>query len=893
MSVKIPRRKNKRKRSFFLKLVKFILMIILILFFIGVIACTFIYAKIKDDLSASIQRGYDIVSEIDDSDFSTRYPTILYDKDGNVLKKFKTTNYIYSKYKDTNKNVFNALIAIEDERYYQHKGFDLKGFARGMYSTVVLGDTQGGSTITQQLVKNIYLTNEISIWRKVTEAVVSQELEKRYSKNKILEFYVNNVNYANGCYSFESASQYYFQKNNKDLTIAEIAFITSIPNNPSLYNPINHIDNTLKRKDIILKKMLNLGMLTKEQYEKEKNRKITLNVKKKNLNNDVSDYAQSYAIHKAVEEIMKLNGFQFVYNFDSEKDRKTYWNLYNEEYGNARSELISGGYKIYTCIDTNLQKQLQDIVNTQMSSYRDVDSKTGLYKKQASATVIDNKTGMVVAMVGGRTQKDVSNSYNRAYLAARQPGSSIKPLIVYTPAFEKGYLPSDNMLDEPIKNGPKNAGGGSYGMVSLRYAVEKSINTIAFRLCEKVTPKVGINKLSKMHFRYLSSNDKESPIIALGGFTYGTNTLEMSSAYSTLARNGEYIAPTNVVKIVKRNSKKIVYKNTQTTTRIYDDGASYLMLDCMKGVLTKGTGRAYKLDYKYAGAKTGTTNNSKDVWLCGCTPYYSMAVWVGDDTPTSQYGMTSQGKIFQSMMNYLHKDLEVIDFEVPDSVTNSNGILSYTKELKENIRKERNSNEDIRKQNEIQKLQDRLNKLSYKLQYGLSEEEEKAREEIAYNNLNDLRNFNLTSSNQFEELDSLLEKVKNSINDVKDASVYNNYISQYNSLKGNFDVLKQNIVQNENSYENNLWQSIINEKIKLDNSKIENTETNDDSSENLDNDLDDSENDSEDDIIEDDSEDNSEDNSENNSEDIPNDESKDNFEDSIKDTEIKEDSKVE
>lgn len=153
----------------------------------------------------------------------------------------------------------------------------------------------------------------------------------------------------------------------------------------------------------------------------------------------------------------------------------------------------------------------------------------------------------------------------------------------------------------------------------------------------------------------------------------------MSSAYSTLARNGEYITPTNIVKIVKRNSKKVVYENKQITTRIYDDGASYLMLDCMKGVLTEGTGRAYKLNYKYAGAKTGTTNNSKDVWLCGCTPYYSMSVWVGDDTPTSQYGMTAQGRIFQSMMNYLHKDLEVVDFEVPDSVTNSNGVLSYTK----------------------------------------------------------------------------------------------------------------------------------------------------------------------------------------------------------------------
>lgn len=830
MKVNIPKRKNKKERSIFFKILKFILMIFIILFFIGIIVCTFIYSKIKDDLSASIQKGYDIVSEIDDSDFNTRYPTILYDKDGNVLKEFQTTDYLYSKYEETNPMVFNALIAIEDERYYQHNGFDLKGFTRGIYSTLVLGDTQGGSTITQQLVKNIYLTNELTIWRKVSEAVIAQELEKKYSKDEILEFYINNVNYANGCYSFESAAQYYFQKNNKDLSLAEIAFITAIPNNPSLYNPLNHMENTLKRKDVILKKMFDLGMINQSEYDEAKNQDIILNVKEKNLNNDVSDYAQSYAIHKAVEEIMKNDGFQFVYNFENEEDRTTYWDLYNEEYGNARNELISGGYEIYTCIDTNLQNKLQEIVNDKMSIYKDVDETSGLYKKQASATIIDNKTGMVVAIVGGRTQDNVVNNYNRAYLAARQPGSSIKPLIVYTPSFENGYLPSDSMSDEPIANGPKNAGGGYSGVVSLRYAIEKSINTIAFRLCEKITPEVGINKLSKMHFRYLSPTDKESPIIALGGFTYGTNTLEMSSAYSALARNGEYIAPTNIVKIVKRNNQKVVYENKKTTTKIYDDGASYLMIDCMKGVLTSGTGRAYNINYPYAAAKTGTTNSSKDVWLCGCTPYYSMSVWVGDDTPSSQSGITAQGKIFQTMMNYLHDGLDVVDFEMPDSVNkDSNGILSYTKEKNENIRKERVANEVTRKANEIQKLQDRLNSLSYKLQYGLTEEEEKARETIAYNNLMTLRSFDLNNSNQFEELDKLLDQTKTSIEDVKDNSIYKDYISQYNSLKSSFDSLKQTILQNENNNENNLWENILEEKNQNNNSKIDNTESNNDS----------------------------------------------------------------
>ena len=254
-------------------------MLLLIFIFVGMIACTFIYGKLKDDMSASIQRGYDIVAEIEDTDFNTRYPTVLYDKDGNVLKEFQTVDYIYGKYEETNPYVFKALIAIEDKRFYLHKGFDLKGFLRGIYSTVVLGNTQGGSTITQQLVKNIYLTMESTIWRKITEAVIAQEFEKIYTKEYILEFYINNVNYANGCYSFESASEYYFQKPSTELNIAEIAFITAIPNNPSYYNPLTYMENTLDRKNVILHEMFELGMLSEKEYETEKKRTITLNKK--------------------------------------------------------------------------------------------------------------------------------------------------------------------------------------------------------------------------------------------------------------------------------------------------------------------------------------------------------------------------------------------------------------------------------------------------------------------------------------------------------------------------------------------------------------------------------------------------------------------------------------
>ena len=808
----IKKRKNKRERSLLWKIIKFLLFATLILTIVGFFIGIYVFNKVQDDLSASIQKGYDIVAETDRSDFNTRYPTVIYDKDGKVLKKFTTNQYVYKKYKDINQEVFNALIAIEDERFYQHAGFDLKGFMRGLYSTVVRHDTQGGSTITQQLVKNIYLTNEISIWRKVTEAVIAQEIEKIYSKEDILEFYVNNVNYANGCYSIESAARYYFQKSTKDLSIAEIALITGIPNNPTLYNPVKKFENAIKKKNTILYKMYQLGMLTKEEYETEKARKIKLNVKNVSYNNEVSDYAQSFAVHKAVESLMKEEGFQFKYDFNSESERASYKSLYNDVYADCRVELLSGGYEIYTCIDNELQKQLQSIVDSQLSGYTSKDKSTKLYQKQAAASVIDNETGMVVAIIGGRSQKGISNSYNRAYLSARQPGSVIKPLIAYTPAYELGYKPSDKMEDAEIPNGPKNATKTYAGMVTLRYAVEKSINTIAYHLCNIVTPEVGVSKLATMRFRNLSSEDKKSPIIGVGGFTYGTNPVEMSSAYSALVRNGQYIEPTNVTKIVKRNTKEVVYENKHTTTKVYDDGASYLMIDSMKDVMRSGTGKRYQLNYKYQAGKTGTTNQSKDVWLCGVTPYYAMTVWVGNDTPAAQYSMSAQGMIYKKMMDYLHKGKEVIDFTRPSSVKEHNGILSYSKEQSENIKKDRTKTEIERKEKEASFLKHRLALLDYKIIYGLTEEEEQAREKIVEQYLEKLNTFSFTKSSQYEEIKDILSKTKEAIDKVKIEKHYISYLDKYNSLSRQFESRYYSLLASESSKDSKLWDKIISKK---------------------------------------------------------------------------------
>jgi len=676
MRSKKRKKKEKKKKWKIIKRVFLILMMICII--ATIVGGALIYNKYKDELSASVKKGYDVIETMSDKDFNTRQPTYIYDKNGKIIKVFKSYNYIYKKYDEINPYVFDATVAIEDQRFYEHKGIDLKGLARAVYSTIVKHDTQGGSTITQQLAKNIYLSMDRTIWRKVSEAVIAQELESRYSKEEILEFYVNNVNYGNGCYSIETAAKYYFGKSTKDLSVAEIAMIVGIPNNPSLYDPITNFENANNKKDTILYVMHTQGYLTAEEYNEELKREIKLKINSHNLDNSITDYAQSYAVDQAVEALMKYYGFRFMYEFDTDEERTAYKNYYSEQYSIYYSELIGGGYKIYTCIDKELQKELQEIVDSEMYYYTSKGD-NGLYEKQAAATVIDNETGLVAAIVGGRTQDDITNSFNRAFLSSRQPGSTIKPLIVYTPAIEKGYNENSKLVDEYIEDGPKNAYSGYYGTLSLRKAVAISTNTTAYKLTQEIGVKNALQYLYNMEFKYLSRKDKESNTIGLGGFTYGVTTVEMASAYSTLARNGEFISPTNVTKIYDTMTDTVIFEHTGKTKRIYDEGASYLMTDVLKSVLTYGTGSNYRLNTASEQAgKSGTTDNAKDVWFCGYTPSYSMAVWVGNDTPEPQSYMTAQGRIWQRMMNNLNSGKSE-EFEVPDNVYTENGTLLYTK----------------------------------------------------------------------------------------------------------------------------------------------------------------------------------------------------------------------
>jgi len=388
---------------------------------------------------------------------------------------------------------------------------------------------------------------------------------------------------------------------------------------------------------------------------------------------------------------MEQDGFVTQYNFKDDAARIAYFDKYNDEYATKEKQLLAGRYRIDTSIDSAKQEKLQIVVDNQLAKYTATNSATGLYKKQGASVTIDNSTGEVVAIVGGRSQ--AGNTFNRAFLGVRQPGSSIKPLVAYTPAFEKGYIPESEYVDKAIEkdnNGtpPKNDDFIYRGEVSLRYALEISINTIAYRLVGETGVQKSLDYLRNMQFKYITPEDY-TPQVAIGGFNKGATPVEMASGYSTLSRNGMFISPTNVRKITNTVIGEVLFENKHEQTKVYDSGASYLTTDALKGVLTNShsTGRGLSLsNYPYAAGKTGTTDKSKDCWFVGYTPYYTTSVWIGEDIqkPQNMSGASGPGPIWKEYMEYLHQGLEQKDFTRPDTVITRNGVLMDTLYVKLN-----------------------------------------------------------------------------------------------------------------------------------------------------------------------------------------------------------------
>ena len=548
-----------------------------------------------------------------------------------------------------------AFIAIEDNRFYDHMGVDFRGTARAVVSTLSGREVQGGSTITQQLAKNAFLTQERTITRKIKEAFLARELEKRYTKDEILEMYLNHIYFGQGAYGVESAARYYFNKEAKDLNIAESATLAAIPKSPNYFNPFENPKASKERQELVIDQMVKYGFITEAQGEAAKKEELKLATTAKKREDNPNFYFIDMITQKVIDEL-------------------------------GAEALYKGGLKVYTTLDSDMQraaieslkhlpapvapfmeeKDLEKLKEDEHPvAYND---KNKLTQPQVALVAIDPNTGHVKAMLGGRGQ----DKFNRATLSVRQPGSSFKPF-VYLTGMANGFTPASIMEDKEEEFDkdwrPRNVTKKWYGKVTLRTAIARSMNIPTIRLAREVGVRKVVETAQKMGISTLETEGKYTDAnlsMAIGGLSHGVSPLEMASAYGVFATNGILCKPFALLKITDANGQTL-YENETVAKRVMDPKPIYSTVDMMKDVLIWGSGGGMGIGRPAAG-KTGTTDNYVDAWFVGFTPDLSTAVWVGDDNNRTLDNMSGSGtplSIWHDFMIKAHKDIPVSDFVNP------------------------------------------------------------------------------------------------------------------------------------------------------------------------------------------------------------------------------------
>ncbi len=703
----MKKKKNKKKKkigkirkSVGLVLRLAILVILLTILVGGII----IYNKYGKHIINMKEEAVTIVSASSLDTFKQYQTGYLYNVDGDIitpLKGEKDVNYLY--YDELPEYAKLAMIAIEDKNFISHNGIDFKANLRALIALIQNDGEikQGASTITQQLSRNIFLSHEVTWQRKMKEIFIAMELEEKYDKEQIMEFYLNNIYFSNGYYGLGAAAKGYFDCKAEELTLSQIAFLCAIPNNPTLYNPVTNMENTINRRNRILKHMEEEGFISRDEYLSASTEIISLN----SLVYLKEDYVETYAKFSATEVLMKLQGFVFRNQFENAEDKEKYEKKYSDIYTECQQKLYRGGYHIYTSINPRQQNELQTSVTEGLAESKEL-KEDGIYAFQGAAVTIDNQTGLVTAVVGGRKQDTVGYTLNRAYQSYRQPGSAIKPLIVYLPAIMKGYGPDSIVRDEKIEGGPQNSDGRFLGEMTLRTAVEKSRNTVAYQLFKDVGAYTGISFLYQMHFRKLSENDY-LPSASIGGFTNGVSPIEMASAYGTIANGGLYRPASCIVKIEDADGV-LLYEHDTSGISVYDKNATAIMTDMLSGVLKRGTAKGYALDKMPSAGKTGTTNGNRDGWFVGYTPYYTTCVWVGYDIPKENKklkGNTYPLEIWHQYMTKIHQGLKPLQFINPNYKQEDNNKVDREKaeDVEKNGNKTGNNtlNEEVIKEEKV------------------------------------------------------------------------------------------------------------------------------------------------------------------------------------------------
>ncbi|WLD94011.1 transglycosylase domain-containing protein [Alkalihalobacillus sp. AL-G] len=531
---------------------------------------------------------------------------------------YGTAHRVYIPYEQLPRNVINAFIAAEDQHFFDHPGIDGAAIIRAFVVNAKSGSLeQGGSTITQQLAKNLYLSNTKTYERKINEAFLSYQLEQQLSKEKILELYSNVIYFGNGVYGIETASRFYFGKSVEQLTIAETALLCGIPNRPAYYDPIEHLDQTLERQHHVLSKMHEQGFISQKQYEQALREQIQLNVTRPH--HFFPDYV-SYVLDEFEQLVSKKEGFAERINKAKSSGEKQ--KVRNELKGRVYELIYEQGIRIHTSLNAELQTIAEETIRTSLPN--------GV---EGAFVIIDHMSQQIVALIGG---KEVGRAdFNRAYQAYRQPGSAIKPLLAFAPYIEVRSTPLNVPVDaSPFCKKdycPSNYGQAVYGMVSMREAIGSSINTAAVRMVEAIGIEKAFSFLAPFTFEKVLEQDQHISSV-LGGFTYGVSPLELTDAYTTFSHNGTY-QPARAIQSVTTPNGKVLYKWEDRRKQVWSDATNRKMRILFNYVVTGGTARSAYVNTSYIGGKTGTTNDTKDVWFVGMTDKYTAGIWVGKDKP--------------------------------------------------------------------------------------------------------------------------------------------------------------------------------------------------------------------------------------------------------------------
>lgn len=746
----ISSKKAMKKKRVGVRVFKALIICVLLVVIVGV-AAVGLFAKRIIDNTPTVTPS-DVVP--------SGYTSFVYSEDGTLLEKFvqSGSNRIYRSIDEIPQDLADAFVAIEDERYYDHNGIDLKGIVRAAVVGITSGDfSEGASTITQQLIKNNVFPDFVneetfydSLERKLQEQVLAVQIEQQMSKEEVLEAYMNTINLGQSCLGVQSASKRYFGKDVSELTLSECAVIAGITQNPTAYDPVVYPESNAKRRQKVLDNMLEQEYITQAEYDEAIADDVYSRVLPTAAEEDTDPYSyfNDELITQVIQDLQTRKGYTETqaYNAlysggltiistqdptiqaicDEEVANESVYPS-NTEYGlewvmsvthtdgtveNYSKEMLAS----YIASAWGKEKTLALLFSSTEQAYQAIDeykATLGITEEdyvdervtispqpQTSVVIMEQSTGKVKAIVGGRGEKTSSLSLNRATDSPRQPGSCFKILSTYSPALDAcDYTLATSIPDTgPFQypNSTKTAvnwDGKYIGSATVRYAIEHSMNVCALNTLQDVTPELGYEYLLNYGFTTLvDGTDETYPgytdiqlATALGGITRGVYNLEMTAAYAAIANGGTYIEPILYTQVLDHDGNILLDNSKPDSHQVIKESTAALLTSAMEDVINKGTGTAARLSNMPAAGKTGTTQNSTDLWLSAYTPYYTCSVWGGYDQNKSMSNISQSWHevLWKNIMSRVHEHLEYKEFEMPDSiekqtVCRTTGMLAST-----------------------------------------------------------------------------------------------------------------------------------------------------------------------------------------------------------------------